>query len=39
MNITDVFTQFDIIDKKGFDSHEIIGALSSVEVWHFISPK
>lgn len=31
MNITDVFTQFDIIDKKGFDSHEIIGALSSVE--------
>ena len=31
MTITDVFTQFDIIDKKGFDTHEIVGTLSSVE--------
>ena len=31
MTITDVFSQFDIIDKKGFDAHEIVGALSSVE--------
>jgi len=31
MNITDVFSKFDVIDKKGFDAYEIIGALSAIE--------
>ena len=31
MTITDVFSKFDIIYKKGFDAYEIVDALSSVE--------
>ena len=32
MYISDVFSEFDVVDKKGFDAHTIISALSSIEV-------
>lgn len=31
MTIADVFSEFDVLDKKGFEAHDIIGALSAVE--------
>lgn len=31
MYISDVFSEFDVVDKKGFDAHTIINALSSIE--------
>ena len=31
MYISDVFSEFDVVDKKGFDAHTIISALSSIE--------
>lgn len=31
MTITDVFSEFDVLDKKGFEAHDIIGALSAIE--------
>ncbi len=31
MTIADVFSEFDVLDKKGFEAHDIICALSAVE--------
>ena len=31
MYISDVISEFDVVDKKGFDAHTIVSALSSVE--------
>ena len=31
MYMSDVFSEFDVVDKKGFDAHTIISALSSIE--------
>lgn len=39
MTIADVFSEFDVLDKKGFEAHDIIGALSAVEEKEKIEPE